>query len=764
MFKFKNSQISMVLICFFLIACGGGGSDGGGESGTTGTESKNLNDKATTTSNEVTSVFSGSVVDGPVVGATLEIYDKRGNLLKTEITDKNARYSTRITTQKEAYPLIIEVTGGTDLVTNRAIDFKLTSVVVDSSVKYSNVNPFSTLIVESARSMTGGLNNDNLNIAKRFIINNMNFGLDSQLISDPITSEINDLNIGVIVKSSEAFAEMIRRTHDTLINTGTVSNMNDVVKALAADMTDGLLDGIGGAAAHKRIAAVSTLVSAKVLVEALSNNLSVDGNNATSKMDDAIKTVNPQAPSSSMTGKVRINEKQLQQTKVSISASITLLPSTELSAIADVLKTLKKDSLPADIEAVLPANAGSNIDEVIAAVSAATKTEIDQFNRLLVELQDNRVRVNVNRLPLLSGTPTSNAVLTGSLYDFQPSARDPDGDTLVFSIVNPPAWINFNVDTGRLWGTPSEADVGTTADIIISVSDGNQKQSLPPFFIAVNLNTPSNTVPSIEGIPSNRVDENNFYSFQPIASDLDNDTLAYSISNKPIWARFNTASGKLSGTPSNRDIGTTSNIVISVNDGSVPVSLAAFSIRVVNVNSPPVITGVPARAVYENTSYRFTPTVKDSDADLLTYSISNKPSWASFDRATGILTGVPNHADIGTTSNINISVTDAFSFAVPLGEFSITVESTTVVLSWVAPTQNADSKPLSLSEIKGYKIYTGTDANNLTFLFDTKDSSINEHTIRNLAAAKHYYAITTYNQSEMESVFSVIASKTINSL
>lgn len=758
MFKFKISQVSALLICLFLTACGGGGS------GTSGTESKNVSDNVSTTSNEVTSVFSGSVVDGPVIDATVKIYDKNGNLLKTEITDKNARYSTRITTRKEAYPLTIEVTGGTDLVTGREVDFKLVSVVADSSVKHSNVNPFSTLIVESARLMAGGLNNNNLNKSKNFIMNNMNFGLDSQLVSDPISSEINDLNIGVIVKSSEAFAEMIRRTHDTLINTSTVSDMNEVVKALAADMTDGVLDGVGGAAAHKRIAVVSTLVSGKVLIEALSNNLSVDGRNATSRMDDAIKAVNPQAPLSSMTGKVRINKAQLRQTKVSIDASITLRPSTELSAIADILKTLEEDSLPADIEAALPASAGGNVDAAIVVVSVATETEIDQLNRMLVEFQDNIVRVNFNRPPLLSGAPANSAVLTGSLYEFQPSASDSDGDALVFSIANPPAWINFNVDTGRLWGTPSKADVGTTFNIVISVSDGSQKESLPPFFIAVNLSSPSNTAPSIGGIPSNSVDKNNFYSFQPIASDLDNDTLAYSISNKPIWASFSTTLGVLSGTPSNKDIGTTSNIVISVSDGSIAVSLATFSIRVVNVNASPVITGVPANAIYENTLYSFTPTVNDSDADLLTYSISNKPSWANFDRATGILTGVPQHSDIGTTSNINISVSDGFSFAAPLGEFSITVESTTAVLSWVAPTTNADSSPLSLSDIKGYKIYTGTDINNLTFLFDTNGSLVNEHTISNLAAAKHYYAITTYNQSGIESDFSVFVSKTINSL
>ena len=59
------------------------------------------------------------------------------------------------------------------------------------------------------------------------------------------------------------------------------------------------------------------------------------------------------------------------------------------------------------------------------------------------------------------------------------------------------------------------------------------------------------------------------YNFQPKASDPDGNTLTFSIQNKPSWLVFNTTTGKLSGTPSSADVGTYSNIVISVSDGSV---------------------------------------------------------------------------------------------------------------------------------------------------------------------------------------------------
>ena len=91
---------------------------------------------------------------------------------------------------------------------------------------------------------------------------------------------------------------------------------------------------------------------------------------------------------------------------------------------------------------------------------------------------------STNRAPTISGTapPSVNA---SSPYSFAPTAADADGDTLAFSIQNKPAWATFNTSTGRLSGTPAPADVGTYANITISVSDGKTSTSLSAFAIAV---------------------------------------------------------------------------------------------------------------------------------------------------------------------------------------------------------------------------------------------------------------------------------------
>jgi hypothetical protein len=56
---------------------------------------------------------------------------------------------------------------------------------------------------------------------------------------------------------------------------------------------------------------------------------------------------------------------------------------------------------------------------------------------------------------------------------------------LVFSISNKPAWTTFDQETGRLTGTPREADVGIYTGITIVVSDGYTSTALPSFEIEV---------------------------------------------------------------------------------------------------------------------------------------------------------------------------------------------------------------------------------------------------------------------------------------
>jgi hypothetical protein len=83
----------------------------------------------------------------------------------------------------------------------------------------------------------------------------------------------------------------------------------------------------------------------------------------------------------------------------------------------------------------------------------------------------------------LSGAPR-NSVTAGQAYSFTPAASS-TGGTVTFTIQNLPGWASFNASNGTLSGTPQAASVGTYANIVISVSDGQATASLPAFSITV---------------------------------------------------------------------------------------------------------------------------------------------------------------------------------------------------------------------------------------------------------------------------------------
>lgn len=90
-----------------------------------------------------------------------------------------------------------------------------------------------------------------------------------------------------------------------------------------------------------------------------------------------------------------------------------------------------------------------------------------------------------NVAPTISGAPASS-VVAGQAYSFQPSAADSNGDQLTFSVANLPGWATFNTSTGRISGTPTATQIGSYANISVSVSDGSASATLAAFSITVN--------------------------------------------------------------------------------------------------------------------------------------------------------------------------------------------------------------------------------------------------------------------------------------
>jgi len=82
-----------------------------------------------------------------------------------------------------------------------------------------------------------------------------------------------------------------------------------------------------------------------------------------------------------------------------------------------------------------------------------------------------------NRAPTVSA-PTSVETLAGREVSVKPTASDPEGQKLSFSIANQPSWATFDPATGELRGVPTAADIGTYSGIRITASDGSLQASV----------------------------------------------------------------------------------------------------------------------------------------------------------------------------------------------------------------------------------------------------------------------------------------------
>jgi hypothetical protein len=182
-------------------------------------------------------------------------------------------------------------------------------------------------------------------------------------------------------------------------------------------------------------------------------------------------------------------------------------------------------------------------------------------------------------------------------------------------------------------------------------------------------------------------------------------------------------------------------------------------------NSPAVIGGTPGAQAQSGQAYSFTPSASDPDGDELTFSIQNKPSWASFTTSTGQLSGTPGNTQAGTYSNIVISVSDGTTNT-PLAPFSITVTAATppaasgsALVSWNAPVANTDGSPLL--DLGGYRIDYGTSAGTLTSSVIISDPAATSYTLQGLTAGTWYFAVLDFTSGGTVSALSAVVSKTI---
>lgn len=174
------------------------------------------------------------------------------------------------------------------------------------------------------------------------------------------------------------------------------------------------------------------------------------------------------------------------------------------------------------------------------------------------------------------------------------------------------------------------------------------------------------------------------------------------------------------------------------------------------------ITGQPQLSISLGAAYYFNANTTGT-TKTVTFSIQNKPSWATFNTLTGELSGTPN--EVATFSNIGISASDGQSTA-KMKSFSIVVtdagatNNVVATVSWTAPTSNTDGS--TFNNPSGFVIHYGASSTALNKSVTIGSSTARSYNLAGLSkGSTYYFAVAAINTMNMEGELSAIKSITL---
>jgi large repetitive protein len=236
---------------------------------------------------------------------------------------------------------------------------------------------------------------------------------------------------------------------------------------------------------------------------------------------------------------------------------------------------------------------------------------------------------------------------------------------------------------------------------------------------------PVNDPPSII-LPENRTAlENQLYSEVIQAQDDDGDNVTLTPQTKPSWLYYNSLTRTLYGTPLSVNIGT--HVVrMRASDGIATVD-STFTITVIRVNHPPVITSVPNTSADDYQPYSYTIVATDIDNDKVTFTPITVPSWATFNADSGLLSGTPRYYDTGAF-DVSIKASDGYED---------TTQSFTIIVA------NTNDKPFFVSQPD-----TLVMSNN-QYIYNIEVKDVDEDDVLTVSAITLPSWLTYFNQADM---------------
>ena len=288
-------------------------------------------------------------------------------------------------------------------------------------------------------------------------------------------------------------------------------------------------------------------------------------------------------------------------------------------------------------------------------------------------------------------TAISDQVLNeGESLNLQVLATDSDfpKQNLTYSLDQASENLGITINqTGLITWTTNETHGAQSFNVAVSVSDGELSSS-ESFNVQVNKLSKPNSKPVITAIPNQVLNEGESLNLQVSAtdSDLPKQNLTYSLDQSSENLGITISQTGLITFTTNETHGAQDfNVAVSVSDGELSSS-ESFTLRVIELNSKPVITAIPNQVLNEGESLNLQVSATDSDLPKqnLTYSLDQSSENLGITISqTGLITFTTNETHGAQDFNVAVSVSDgelssSESFTLTINEVNNRPQITTI--------------------------------------------------------------------------------------
>ncbi len=232
-----------------------------------------------------------------------------------------------------------------------------------------------------------------------------------------------------------------------------------------------------------------------------------------------------------------------------------------------------------------------------------------------IEFTINVSHRDVNRPPSITSVPKTIA-LREDVYRYPLEATDPDGDFLIWNLESGPRGMVVDEIEGMLSWQPSLTQIGDHT-VTVTVLDARGLLAGQEYTLTVRG---GNTPPELVSTPITVAAVDVPYSYQVVATDLENDSFSFSLSKHPEGMAIDSATGVIFWTPQESQTGT-QEVEITVVDSRGAASTQSYNISVGTnaINTAPEITSTPVLYASPGKDYNYQVEAEDPDGDDLNF-------------------------------------------------------------------------------------------------------------------------------------------------